>query len=61
MKERISGIALGIIIWIPINCIFYYNRTGTITLEAVWIQSKPALVGILFLLVLYLLIRKNKK
>ena len=61
MKKILLGIALGMVIWIPINCIFYYNRTGTITLDAVWIQSKPALAGIAFLLALYLLMHKIKK
>ena len=61
MKKIFLGIAIGTIIWVPINCIFYYNRTGTLTPDAVWTQTKPALAGVLFLFVLYLILRKIKK
>lgn len=61
MKKVLLGITLGIVIWISVNCMFYYNRMGIITLDALWIQSRPALAGGFFLFVLYLLVRKIKK
>lgn len=61
MNKTVLGIMIGIVIWVPINCILYYNRTGSITLDAIWVQSKPALLGVLSLALIYFIIRKVKK
>lgn len=61
MKKVLLGITLGVVFYISINCILYYKRMGIITLDALWTQSRAALVGGFFLFILYLLIRRIKK